>query len=175
MSLSKIYGFFKMSFNIKIEHLIMLVLGLVATSLVLAQTYEPGHQALQIWNEEAMANSPEWVKIWLYIMLASFALGLLFVWKRVEARWVVGGFILALAISTWVLPALNLVILSGLVALVHLICWTPALYMLLSRRTFTKERSFYAVWCGWITLVIIFSFVFDVRDAAIYLGHLLSN
>ncbi len=160
--------------KIRIEHTLLVIIGLLFASTLLAQTYQPGHQALQIWNAEAMANSPTWVKYWLYFMLISFAMGLLFVWKRVEARWVVGGFILALSISKWLLPALNLVILSGLVALVHLICWTPALYMLLSRRTFAKERSFYAFWCGWITLVILFSFVFDVRDAVIYLKHILS-
>lgn len=135
--------------------------------------YESGHTALEIWDAEGQANAPQWVQIWLMIMLASFALGLLFVWKRVEARWVVGGFITAILISRLGIPAIGIVKLSGLVALVHLIFWSPALYLLLKNRPFMSERSLYAVWSGLITAVILFSFIFDIRDAAIYLDHVM--
>ncbi len=138
-----------------------------------ATGYEPGHSALEVWNAEGQANAPQWVQIWLMIMLASFALGLLFVWKRVEARWVVGGFITSLLVSGFVIPALGLVSLSGLIALMHLIFWSPALYLLLKNRPFSKDRSFYALWSGLITAVILFSFIFDIRDAAIYLDHVM--
>ncbi len=137
-----------------------------------AQTYEPGHGALQVWDAEGQANTPRWVQIWILIMLASFALGLIFVWWRVEARWAVGGIITSIAVGRILGSQTDIVILSGLVALLHLIFWSPALYMLLTRRPFLKERSAYALWSGWITLVILFSFVFDIRDAAIYLDHI---
>lgn len=148
--------------------------GLAGTASAQAATgYESGHTALQVWNAEGQANAPQWVQIWLMIMLASFALGLLFVWKRVEARWVVGGFITSLLVSGFVIPALGLVSLSGLIALMHLIFWSPALYLLLKNRPFLQGRSFYALWTGLITAVILFSFIFDIRDAAIYLDHIL--
>lgn len=138
-----------------------------------AGAYEPGNQALQLWNDEGIANSPQWVQTWLMIMLGSFALGLLFVWKRVEARWVVGGFIAAILISRLGIPALGIVKLSGLVALVHLIFWSPGLYLMLKNRPFLKERSLYAIWSGLITAVILFSFIFDIRDGVIYLDYIL--
>ena len=62
--------------------------------------------------------------------------------------------------------------LSGLIALLHVVFWSPALYLLLTRRPFMKERSAYAVWSALATLVILFSFVFDVPGAAIYLDHI---
>ncbi|MGI9308728.1 MAG: hypothetical protein ACR2P6_05670, partial [Gammaproteobacteria bacterium] len=60
----------------------------------------------------------------------------------------------------------------GLFSLVHLICWSPALYVLLTRRPFLQERSLFTIWSGAITFCIIFSFVFDIPDAAIYLDHM---
>ncbi len=144
-----------------------------ATSAQAAIGYPSGHTALEVWDAEGQANAPQWVQVWLMIMLASFALGLLFVWKRVEARWVVGGFITAILISRLAIPAVGVVKLSGLVALVHLIFWSPALYLLLKNRPFMKERSLFAIWSGLITAVILFSFIFDIRDAAIYLDHIL--
>ncbi|MEO9468322.1 hypothetical protein [Parasphingorhabdus sp.] len=149
----------------------VLVSGLLTATN--AGAYEPGNQALQLWNDEGIANSPQWVQTWLMVMLASFAVGLLFVWKRVEARWVVGGFITAILLSRLGIPALGIVKLSGLVALVHLIFWSPGLYLLLKNRPFLTERSFYALWSALITVVILFSFIFDVRDAVIYLDYVL--
>ena len=116
--------------------LVIAVVGLMLAGAVSAQeAYEHGNGALELFDEEGQANSPQWVQIWLYIMLASFALGLLFVWKRVEARWVVGGFIVAGVLSGPVGEALGLLPLSGFYALCHLIGWSPALYMLLTRKT----------------------------------------
>ena len=115
---------------------------------------------------------PRWVSIWLGILMTTFALGLLFVWRHVEARWVVGGFICMILMTVATGRILGLVPLSGLFSLVHLICWSPALYILLKRRPFMQDRSLYALWSGAITAVIIFSFIFDIPDAAIYLDHM---
>ncbi len=152
----------------------LLCLGLADTASAQSATgYESGHTALEVWDAEGQANAPQWVRIWLVIMLTSFAAGLLFVWKRVEARWVVGGLIATILVIRFGIPATGVVKLSGLVALVHLICWSPALYLLLKNRPFMKERSLYGFWTGLITAVILFSFIFDIRDAAIYLDHMM--
>lgn len=152
---------------------ILLFICLLFAGPILAQVYESGHQALQVWDARAMTNMPLEVKVWLYFMLLTFVIGLAFVRTRVEARWVVCGVLLGLAVTKWVLPAMGFTMLSGLVALVHVIFWTPALYQLLRRRTFLRERSFYALWCAWVALVILISFVFDIRDSVIYLEHVL--
>ena len=154
---------------------VVVALALLCPVSVMAQeTIQAGNQALELWNEEGIANSPTWVKYWLGIMMFSFALGLLFIWKRIEARWVVGGLIVGILFSKFILEnMMGLLPLSGLVALMHLIFWTPGLYLLLKNRPFMKEKSFYKYWSGWITLVIIFSFIFDIRDSVIYLHHML--
>jgi len=54
----------------------------------------------------------------------------------------------------------------------HVIFWTPGLVMLLRKRTFLKEKSLYGVWTGLMTGVIVFSFIFDIRDSVIYLDHM---
>lgn len=162
-----------------VKKLLWIVAPLCAAALMpinaMAQeTVAAGNGALELWGAQGIANSPTWVQYWLVIMISSFALGLLFVWKRIEARWVVGGLIVGLLFSKFILEnMMGLLPLSGLVALMHLIFWTPGLYLLLKNRPFAKEKSLYALWSGWIVLVIIFSFIFDARDAVIYLDYML--
>ncbi len=138
-----------------------------------ADGYSSGHNALGVWDAEAQANMPQWIKIWLLFMISVFAAGLLFVWKHVEARWLVGGVILALLFSKFGIPALGWTPLSGLVATIHLVFWSPALFLMLKNRPFMQGWSFYNAWAGLATACIVFSFIFDVRDSAIYFAHLL--
>jgi hypothetical protein len=153
--------------------LILLAL-LIATPLAaLSQDYAVGIGALEMFNDQAMAQAPMWVRAWLMIMMVSFALGLLFVWKHPIARWAVGGFIASMIIAMGISPALGIVPLSGFFALVHVICWSPALYQLLTKRPFLGPLSPFSIWSGLITAVIIFSFVFDIRDSVIFLNHVL--
>ncbi|MGI9291493.1 MAG: hypothetical protein ACR2QG_09505 [Gammaproteobacteria bacterium] len=137
------------------------------------QLYQSGHQPLEIWDNEARTNMPQWVQIWLAFMMSSFAVGLFFVYRHVEARWVVGGFVAMMVLSIVSGRVFGLVPLSGLFSVIHLICWSPALYILLTHRPFMKGRSLYAIWSGVITGCIIFSFVFDIPDSLIYLDHML--
>lgn len=146
---------------------------LFGASGAIAATYETGHGALQLWNEEAMNEAPEWLQVWLLVLVGSFALGILFVWRHVAARWLVGGFLLMMLFVLFAAPALGLTPLSGLIALLHIIFWMPGFLMMLKERPFFKGFSLYGLWGGLITLVIIISFVFDFRDAAIYLDHVL--
>lgn len=135
--------------------------------------YEHGPGALQIFDEEGRANTPEWVQHWLMVMLGSFALGLVFVWKKVEARWVVGGIVATFVAVQILVKAFGLLPLGGLLALVHIVTWSPGLYILLTRRPFLAKPGFYSLWSGWITAVILFSFAFDIPDALTYLQHML--
>jgi len=138
-----------------------------------AQTYERGYKALQLFDGEAMAAMPRWIQTWLNILSIVFLAGLFFVWRRVEARWAVGGFVASTLTAILVVPQTGLVPLGGLFALIHVIFWTPALVLLLTRRPFLKERSLYALWSGLMTAVITFSFIFDIPDSVIYLNHML--
>lgn len=146
--------------------------ALIFAMPAMAQEYVHGNGALEIFDGEGLSNSPTWVKVWVFIMLATFASGLLFIWKRAEARLAVGGFLLGMGALSVLTGPLGLLPFSGLIAAVHIVFWSPALIALLSRRTFLKERSLYGFWTGLMTVVILFSFVFDIRDAFIYFRHI---
>ena len=161
-----------MTFNKTI--LAFATLTLLASAYPAAAEYSKGHQALQIFDQEGMAAAPRWVMIWIAFMAASFATGLFFVRRHAIARWVVGGFIAGFAVTA-IAPMLGVVVLSGFIALVHVVCWSPGLYQLLTKRPFfTGDDSWsaFSIWSGVICCVILFSWVFDIRDAAIYLRHI---
>jgi len=138
-----------------------------------AANYVSGHQPLEIWDNAARASMPAWINYWLAILIGTFFLGVFFVRHRVEARWAVGGFVAMMLMSFASGKVFNLVPLSGLFSVIHLICWTPVLYLLLTRRPFLQGRSLYAIWSAALTVFILFSFLFDIPDAAIYLDHML--
>ena len=55
------------------------LIGFVSVESAVAATYEPGHGALQLWNETAMNAAPEWLKnLVVCFWLVVFALGLFF-------------------------------------------------------------------------------------------------
>ncbi len=140
---------------------------------VAVQDYEAGHGALQLFNAEGQQATPTWVQYWLQFMLLSFALGLIFVWKRSLARWVVGGFVATIILATVATGPLGLAPLGGLFALIHLITWSPGYVCLWKVRPWSSEKNWYGRWSALITAVITFSFIFDIRDAAIYLDYML--
>jgi len=57
-------------------------------------------------------------------------------------------------------------------AVMHFILWTPGLYLLLKNRPFLIESGPFAIWSGMATFTILFSYIFDVRDALIYVPHI---
>ena len=138
-----------------------------------AESYPKGHGALQVFDAEGMAVTPTWVKLWVGFLMATFAAGLLFVWRHPIARWTTGGFLVSAGTGALVFSALGLPFLSGSIAIMHIICWMPALLMLILKRPFLnpEEGLGYRIWAGVITFAILFSFIFDFRDAGIYIAH----
>ena len=136
-----------------------------------AADYPSGYTALERFDAEGQAGMPPILQAWLITMLAAFALGLIFVIWRPIARVAVGGFLIGLFAGEPVANALGVPYLSGFISIVHVVCWSPALLMLLAQRPFMKERNFYGIWTGFLTAVIVISFYFDIRDAAIYVDH----
>ncbi|MBL4672333.1 MAG: hypothetical protein JKX81_08720 [Arenicella sp.] len=150
---------------------VCLVSLILSTGPLLAQEIEHGHQAMQIFDKQGFDNSPQWVQFWLACMMVSFLAGLFFVKNHVIARWVIGGFFAGMTFGAIASSVFGVPNYSGFIALIHLIFWTPALYQLLAKRPFLGQRSAFTIWSGVITAVICFSFIFDIRDAFIYLTH----
>jgi len=148
---------------------------LCISSHAFSAEYEYGNKALQIWDDQGKANSPQWVRVWLKMLAITYLSGLFFIIKHVEARWMVGGVLIGLLFSRVIIPESDVVLLSGLFSLVHVIFWTPGLYLLLSRQPFRKELSLYSVWAGLATMATLFSFYFDVPDTVIYLHHIFTK
>jgi hypothetical protein len=146
----------------------------VATAADPAIDYQHGNGALQLFDSKGMENSPRWVMIWIMFMIATFLCGLLFVKNHPIARWVVGGFFAGMVVSTLADSVLGVPQLSGFIALIHLIFWSPGLFQLLTKKPFLETLSPFTIWAGVMSLVIMFSFIFDIRDASLYLMHLAS-
>lgn len=145
---------------------------LFPVSLVAQETLEHGHGAMQVFDKEGMANTPKWVMVWIGFMALTFLTGSIFVKNHKEARWVVGAFVSGMIVSSLLSAVLDIPPLSGYIALMHIVFWTPALIVLLKRRPFlARPVSIFSIWSGLITFVILFSFIFDIRDAAIFLGN----
>jgi len=153
---------------------LLILLVLAVPTLAFGETdYTHGHGALQIFDEEGMKNTPQWVMVWIMFMASTFVVGLFFAWKHGIARWVVGCFIAGLIAGEVIGRAFNIPPLSGYIALIHIIFWSPALYQLLSKRPFLGAKTPFSIWSGVMTFVILFSFVFDFRDAFLFLRHIL--
>jgi|TARA_B110000879_G_scaffold200692_1_gene274939 hypothetical protein len=147
---------------------------LISLNAVSAEQYEKGHGALQYFDAQGMSVSPIWVQAWVAFMVLTFAIGLfVFAWRQPIARWAAGGFILSASSGAAIFGALGLPFLSGAIAIMHIICWTPALVLLLTRLPFfdPEHSQAFKIWAGTLTFVISFSFIFDLRDAVIYIAH----
>jgi len=152
---------------------LLVLIGLNIEPPALAQDIAHGNGALEIFDGEGIANSPTWVKAWIGFMMGTFLVGLVFAIKHVQARWVMGFILAGFGTMSVLTNGMGMLAFSGLIALIHIIFWIPALSILLKNRTFSKESTKFARWTGVITFVILFSFIFDIRDAAIYLDHIL--
>ena len=152
--------------------LVLLALGVGLSGFAFAQEAVHGNGALEIFDAEGQANSPQWVMAWVAFMLLTFVVGIAFSFIRKEARWLMAPIIAGFAVMFTLFLGLGMPQVSGFIATFHLIFWTPALIMLLRNRWFLKESSWFGRWTGVLTFVILFSFIFDIRDAAIYLDHI---
>jgi len=123
-----------------------------------------------VWNEEARAASPLWVQRWIIFMLCTFFAGLLFVRTQIAARWIVASVVVSHLASALVLLLLGPAALTvGVIAINHIVFWTPAAINLAVRGAPTSDAPLYGAWRYLMLAVIAFSLFFDFRDAAIFL------
>ena len=151
---------------------ILLLLAVFSTDPIIAQELAHGNGALEIFDAEGQANSPKWVMGWVAFMLLTFLVGIGFAFVRKEARWLMAPIVLGFVALFAFFYVSGSPEISGLIATFHLVFWTPTLIMLLRNRWFLKESTWFGRWTGVLTFVILFSFIFDIRDAAIYLDHI---
>lgn len=147
---------------------------LILSDAANAVDYASGAGALERFDAEARAALPPILKGWLMLLLGTFAASLIFVWKKVEARWAIVGLLCAMLAGPAAFRALGWPMLGGAIALSHLVCWAPVLTILILKRPFARRQhgKLYRIWTAMLFAVIAISLVFDVRDAWIYLQHI---
>jgi len=151
-----------------------MAVGVIAPALAAGGIeYPSGHGALQRWDLEGIALTPTWVKAWLGFLGVAFLSSLFFVRRHATARWTFGLFALSFFVTPVVFRLLGLPFLTGSIAIGHLVFWTVPLILLLRERAFLESQYSrnYRIWSGAVTFAILFSFIFDIRDAAAYATH----
>jgi len=114
------------------------------------------------------ATSPV-VQAWMNWMVLIFLLSLLFVWKRVGARYTIAAFVLG------AIAALVIFKMSGdphLLGVSHILFWLPLLWIIykvdISKPGFNWKTP-YGIWLALLMVTIVISLVFDFRDLALRL------
>ena len=110
------------------------------------------------------AGTSQAVQYWMNWMLLVFISSLFFVWRYKPARVVLAAFILTMPIGFAIWSMTKNVHLLGIA---HLLIWLPLLVYLYNKVIKTKEfefKSLYGVWLSLLSITILVSLVFDVRD-----------
>jgi hypothetical protein len=109
-----------------------------------------------------VAAQPQWIQVWLNILVGVLALSLPFSFVRVEARWTLLGLVIG---AGGVMFLYSLFGYSRILGLGHVVAWTPLVVYLISRRANWQVAE---TWAGkWIVAavaVLLVSLAFDYVD-----------
>ncbi len=109
---------------------------------------------------------PLWLRVWLmWILFPAFIASLAFVHRSNGARLAAVGFIL----SHVPMFVQMFEVTVGVVGILHVLCWGPALYVLAKERESIEWKSLYGLWVHWILIVLAVSITFDFRDAVLFI------
>ena len=143
-----------------------ITLALVALLLVLPLVtgINSGLSPDTLWRGQ-VGELPIWLQLWLMgVMTPMFFVSLFFLRRSVEARFLVGGVVLS-----HVPMAIHLFdVTVGVVGLVHIVCLSPALYLLVKKRPAVELRTAFGLWVHAMLFVLVVSLAFDLRDALRY-------
>ena len=145
---------------------------LIALAVLLISPAAHAVTALEEWNAAAREALATPVKVWLGLMMLTNIAAIGFLKNHVAARWVFAGFVISHGLVI-AMSAQGMSVLAGQVSLFHIIFWTPGMLILLRYRNEIQYPKAYGMWA---TLSLIFYFgsmIFDVRDASIYIQHLM--
>ena len=108
---------------------------------------------------------PFWLRFWLmWVLFPAFIASLAFLYNSNGARLAAGGDIL----SHLPMFVQMFEVTVGVVAILHLIFWGPAFYVLIKERASVVWKSFYGLWVHWMLFVLAISLTFDFRDAVLF-------
>ena len=109
-----------------------------------------------------VAAQPQWIQVWLNILVGVLALSIPFSFVRVEARWTLLGLV---AGAGGVLFLYSQFGYSRILGLGHVVAWTPLVIYLLARRTSWQAANTWAgKWLVAAVAVLLVSLAFDYVD-----------
>ena len=124
---------------------------------------------MQEMMQAIQADTTPSVQLWMNWMSLMFMLSLVFVWKKVGARFVLAAVVLGLICAVVIFK------LTGdpwLLGISHILFWMPLLWILyrvdISKPGFSWKTP-YGVWLAVLMVTIVVSLVFDFRDVAMVL------
>jgi hypothetical protein len=151
--------------RISLLHLVVLA----ATAILVSEA--AAFYALEAWNMDTRRSLPIGLQIWLLgVLLPTFLASVFFVKEHMAARWVLAGFVCSHLWLTVVEVTDAFPVQGGLVSLGHIVFWSPAIYALYRYRSEIKLPSAYGIWACMMSFVFAVSMIFDIRDAAIWIG-----
>lgn len=115
------------------------------------------------------AATSDTVKLWMNWMMTIFLASILFVYKHISARIILGAFVLTLPIAIFIFKQTQSPHLLGIS---HIIVWLPlAIYLIKTEVVGKVEqlKSIYGVYLILLLATITISLFFDIRDTALIL------
>lgn len=116
---------------------------------------------------DLLARSPEWVLIWLQVMVGTLSIAILFGLFRHEARAIVFGTLLGMAMTIIIYGQFGFTRILGVG---HILFWTPTLFYMASLQgTAAVAKTWFGRWLWLAILAMGVSLAFDYFDLARYL------
>ncbi|NQY97883.1 MAG: hypothetical protein HRT82_12075 [Henriciella sp.] len=116
---------------------------------------------------DAMTRSPEWVLIWLQVLLGVLSISVLFALFRHEARAILFGTLMGMGMVIVIYSQFGFTRILGVG---HILFWTPTLFYMVSLQgTAAVAKTWFGRWL-WLAIVVMgASLILDYSDLMRYL------
>ncbi|MCR9270713.1 MAG: hypothetical protein NXH72_12050 [Hyphomonadaceae bacterium] len=124
-------------------------------------------ELVEQFRADLMANSPDWVLIWLQVLIGVLALSVLFAPFRPEARAILVGTLMGIGMTIVIYAQFGFTRILGVG---HILFWTPTLFYMLSLQgTASVEKTWFSRWLWLAIAVMAVSLALDYSDLVRYL------
>ncbi len=127
--------------------------------------------ALLPWDNKARTSLSMPLYAWLFLLVSANLASLAFVATHHPPRWVIDGFVVSHVLVVVFANVKKFTMRRGTVSLLHLACWSPG-WICTIVEICSGPSGTYLIWCIWLVATVGISFIFDTRDAVVYLKSL---
>jgi len=117
--------------------------------------------------QDVMTRSPEWVLIWLQVLVGTLSVSILFGLFRHEARAILFGTLMGMAMVIVIYGQFGF---SRILGVGHILFWTPTLFYMISLQgTAAVAKTWFGRWL-WLAIAVMgASLVLDYSDLIRYM------